>query len=249
MVRKRFAAIAALLTSTAFSQPASAPLAFEVVSIKPSAGNGPFGMEPLPGKFRATNMPIRILVELAYGTQDYQMSGMLDWMANEKYDIVAEAGRIITNDERRLMIQSMLADRFRLAIHKETREMQVYALVAPKNGPKLRPTDKTEGRSGVLWNAGRITGTRATVPQLVDMLSRVFGRPVLDKTGLEGQYDFTLEYEFPLRASVEDPGARAQPTAPSIFTALQEQLGLKLESQKGTGDVYVIDHVERPSAN
>ena len=153
------------------------------------------------------------------------------------------------------MLQTLLADRFHLVAHRETREESIYQLVVAKGGPKLKEADGSQNPSERVGR-GTITGTAAQISQLVKPLSQQLGRNIVDRTGLTGRYDFTLQWTLEpgqLRGP-GDPPPPLNPTLPdpegtNIFTALQEQLGLKLESGKGTVDFLVIDRAEPPSEN
>jgi uncharacterized protein (TIGR03435 family) len=152
------------------------------------------------------------------------------------------------------MLQSLLAERFKLVVHRETRQQQVYDLVIDKGGTKMKDSNVAPGQQqGLRGGRGEITGMAAPVPLLINFLSQQLGRSVIDKTGLTGKYDFALKW-------TPDPGAAAGPKAgdtappvdvsgPSIFTALQTDLGLKLQSGKGPVEMLVIDSVEKPDAN
>jgi bla regulator protein blaR1 len=283
--------------SRAQSQPASgAPLpSFEVASIKPnkSGDRGMFFQIPHGGRFRAVNVGVKMLIGYAYNIRDFQISGGPGWLNSEKYDIEAktegaasddpmklsEEQRKHQEDQLRLMVQSLLADRFKLTIRQETKELPVYALAIAKNGPKLQaakeipasPAPSTpqgpkgaplKGR-GMMMRPGQLTGQSAPVSFLAQALSQQLGRTVIDKTGLAGIYDFTLEWAPDERqpqmfkgAGDGEPGRAPTESAPppdssgpSIFTAVQEQLGLKLESQKGPVEILVIDQVDRPTEN
>jgi uncharacterized protein (TIGR03435 family) len=165
----------------------------------------------------------------------------------------------LTDDEARvvrepmlLRIQALLADRFQLQLHRETKELPLYALVVDKNGPKLQ--EPANGRKEMDFETGRgqLKARNIPMPYLTRYLSRGLGRVVVDKTGLGGKYDFALTWD-PEEIRVSAPPVDVPPpsdsNAPSIFTALEEQLGLKLESRRGPVDVLVIEHVERPSEN
>jgi uncharacterized protein (TIGR03435 family) len=256
--------------------------AFEVVSIKPNHAGEGMMIRRLPGgKLSASNIPVKSLLQEAYGVKESQISGGPGWIDSERYDIeakpddaFADAEKKLSRDEmiaqQRLMMQAMLADRFKLTLHHESKEMEVYALVVAKNGPKLHevtlPPPETPRElpkpgdplpKGGIWMRGRgqLDVTGAGMAQFVNVLSMQVGRIVLDKTALKGNYEFTLKWtpdEGQGHMPGGPPGDAAPPpdaSGPSIFTALQEQLGLKLESQKGAVDTLVIDHVERPSEN
>jgi uncharacterized protein (TIGR03435 family) len=198
------------------------------------------------------------LITDAYSLRDYQLLGGAEWTRSEPYDIVAKAegDGTPTMDQVRLMLQTLLESRFNLKAHRETREMQVYALVTGKSGPKLKEVESADDPLLNFGNEGRgaqFTFSNAPVEFLIRQLPRMPGvdRPVLDKTGLSRHYDFKLYIsDFQLSLNAEHRGIpAADAEGPSIFTALQEQLGLKLESQKAPVEVLVVDHVDRPSGN
>ena len=275
------------------AQTTGAPLpSFEVASIKPNhSGERRRGFGLQPDRFTATNVTTKMLVTFAYNIRDLQVSGGPSWMDSTTYNIDArEEGSIVEKlkslprDQRRaqirLMVQSLLADRFKLIVSRETQDLPVYALVVAKNGPKLheaRPGDTYpngikgldgRGHAGMVHSGGdhisaqgiSITSLNHDEGSLVDLLSQQLGRTVLDQTGLKGKYDIALKWTPDQNPDgmVQGPdggrpGAESAPppdsSGPSIFTAIQEQLGLKLEPTKGPVDVIVIDHIERPSAN
>ena len=266
----------------------STPPTFEVVSIKPNrggTGNVMIRMAP-GGRFVAENITVKFLLQESYGVKESQISGAPGWLDSEHYDIEAkpedspaDQDRKLTPEERHaqlmLMLQSMLADRFKLTLHHDTKEMEVYALVVAKNGPKLHeaavtPPDSAPAElpkpggpppKGGIWMTGRgqLNVTGANLGMFANVLSMQLGRIVLDKTGLKGNYEFTLKWtpdegqgQMFRGAGDGQPRDAAPPpdaSGPTIFTAVQEQLGLKLESQKGPVDTLVIDHVDRPSEN
>jgi uncharacterized protein (TIGR03435 family) len=268
------------------TQTTGAPLpSFEVASIKPNRSQEDrFFISMAPGRFTATGATTKFLIEEAYNVKDFQVSGGPSWINSERYDIDAkeedslvEELQKLPPDQRaeqiRLRVQSLLADRFKLTFHREAKELPVYALVVAKNGPKIqeaKPGDSypngvkgLDGRAhGGLMRMGRgqLTGQAIPLASLAMMLSQQLGRTVLDKTGLKGKYDFTLQWtpDQTQGAMLMGPeGGRPatdnppppESSGPSIFTAIQEQLGLKLESQKGPVEILVIDHVEKPSEN
>lgn len=239
---------------------------FEVVSIKPSnptATGTRVGIAP-GGSFQARNVTLRNLIQQAYDVHDFQLFGGPGWINTEKYDIeakgngpeVSEADLIKMSDEQRNQfqqqmrgkLQALLTDRFRLKVHRETKEMSVYALVIAKNGPKIvKKTDSFTPQTSLSTRRNAegnvvLTGTNVPMAYLVQRLSSQLERSVVDKTELKGNFDFKLTFA-PL---APDPG---DTDGPSIFTALEEQLGLKLESQRGPVEVVLIDAVEHPSAN
>jgi uncharacterized protein (TIGR03435 family) len=207
-------------------------------------------VEILPGGRFAANVALGIVIQRAYDVRDFQLSGGPGWL-NERYTIQAKAPEgNFSEAQIRLMVQSLLAERFHLKLHRETREIPVYALIVDKKGVKVEAA-KDEGGMGV--GRGSITAKGATFGRLVIALSRLLDRPVLDETGLSGNYNFKLHYDqgsvgLPYSApGVSRP--ESDGIEPSIFTAVQEQLGLKLEPQKKPIEILVIDSVERPSGN
>jgi len=214
---------------------------FEVASIKPSApgSRGPTIYNPTPGRFAIDSIATKALIAYAYDVREFQVSGGPAWIGSEEYNIVAKPQGEATNERILAMARSLLAERFNLTLHHESKEMPVLALTVAKGGAKLHPSEAAGGPQ-VRGGRGRLVARNVTMGMLAAQLAgRVLDRPVLDRTGIAGEFDVDLEWTPDERP---DPG-------PSIFAALEEQLGLKLETQKGAVDVLVIDHVERPSAN
>jgi uncharacterized protein (TIGR03435 family) len=225
---------------------AQSPPAFEVASIRRNLSGGMNTQINLsPGRLTVTNGSLKTLIRNAYDILSFQLTGELRWLDADMYDIVATTGTggKISQDQFQRLLQSLLADRFRLRVHWETRETSVYALLPDKNGPKLHPGSATQG-PGINTQKGlgrvHMQGTAEPISILAGNLGNQLGRFVLDKTGLPGVYDWVLEWS-------PDPAADA--SLPSLFTALREQLGLRLEAQKGPMEMLVIDNAERPSEN
>lgn len=317
--------LALLPAGAVLAQSTADQLTFEVASVKPAEPQTPgrmmVGMRggpgtPDPGQATFSNVTQRVLLARAYGVQDYQISGP-GWLDSERYDIVAKVPKGATKEQFMVMLQNLLAERFKLTLHHETKELPLYALVVAKNGPKLKETappatDESAardgagpadggpppgpgpgfgpppgeggmprpqmgkdgfpklppgaGRGGVMMlmmpGRARMIGNGQPISKLADALARQLGRPVTDKTGLKGNYDFTLDFDpegsmggrgtmmrmpgGPPPGGGDGPGANPPETeAASLFTALQEQLGLKLEQKKGPLDLLVIDHSEK----
>jgi len=221
-------------------------LEFEVASIKPAppgAGNTTMKFEP-GGRFRATGAPLNALIQLAYGVKDFQVSGRPTWADSESYesyDVVAQpaAGVTLNRDQLKVAIQALLADRFKLKFHRETKDLPIYSLVVGKNGPKLTKNIDAPG-PGATIGSGQLKGSKISMSILADLLAQLLDRTVRDDTGISGDFDVKLNW---------DPGQTANMDGPSIFTALQEQLGLKLNAQKGPVEILIIDSAERPSGN
>jgi uncharacterized protein (TIGR03435 family) len=190
------------------------------------------------------------LIYESYGVKDYQVSGP-DWLGTEIYDITATLPPGVTRDDVQLMIQNLLAERFKLTLHRDTREMPVYALVAGKGGSKLQEVEFARGSTSA--SHGKLVATTIPIRNLTEFLSRQTGRPVLDMTGLKGFYSFTLTYtpEDTPAAPGPDSGPVAESAVgPSLLNALQEQLGLKLEARKAPVEILLVDHAEKvPTEN
>jgi uncharacterized protein (TIGR03435 family) len=214
-----------------------------------------------------------MLIQSAYGLFNRdRIVAAPSWVDTERYDVAAKIEPSVIDDLQKLnpsqisaarnqMLQALLADRLMLALHRETRELTVYSLVVAKNGPKIqesKPIDAVLGGSngrggrgglgpGMSARSGSIKGRSVTLRSFADFLAAQLGRPVLDKTGLTGLYDLDLQWT-PDDNELQSPPGSA-PNGPAIFTAIQEQLGLKLEAGKGPVEIIVIDHIERPSGN
>ena len=279
---------------------------FEVASVKPSnpdPGGGPLAgipmVLPVLDRLTAQNVTLRLLVMSAYQKQPYEVFGGPEWQNSDKFDINARAAGAKTTDQLFGMLQTLLADRFKLKVHTEKREVPIYALVVARNdgrlGPKIKPSpDKCpdikeqqqkaleEFAKGGLASLAAIAAAQAgesapcsfsgfqpptpgaigmrargqTIATLTMLLTQFVGRPVVDRTGLSGAYDFELALDLRslMRTAVDMgvniPGMEAAlaklPEGPSMMTQLQEELGLRLDSQRGPGDVLVIDSAERP---
>jgi uncharacterized protein (TIGR03435 family) len=323
------AALLAITSCAAVAQTTAATPSFEVATIKPAAppatGMGPGGGMRIamrmgaqggpgtsdPGQITYSNMAIKNLVVAAYGVKTYQVSGP-SWMDTERFDIVAKVPKGASKDDVKLMLQNLLADRFKLTLHREKKDLPMYALVVGKSGPKMKespPDDpnakdaakdrgaddadaqkarqalenavRAGGRDGAMPQlppgAGpgtrmmmmpgrmRMMSTKQTMAQFAEALGNQMDRPVVDQTGLTKNYDFTLDFapegggRGPMGVTLPPPppggdgGTPAEPdsqAASSLFTALQEQLGLKLEQKKGPVDLLVVDRLEKtPTEN
>ena len=227
--------------------------AFDVASIKVNKSGAKGG----GGGFRAgrldfTNVTLKQLIAQAYDVEAYgsreienRIAGGPGWLDNERYDVAARAESPLPREAMLPMAQRLLEERFQLRVHHETKEMPVYALVAAKNGPKFKASSAQEGdvSQGAVQGRYRVKATRMPMSLLASMLENQMDRRVVDKTGLQGFFDFQIEWALDLNAKASDD------SAPSVFTAVQEQLGLRLESMKAPVEVIVIDRVEKPSEN
>lgn len=267
-------------TTPGADTPLANPPAFEVASVKAnkSADNRVMlGFQP-GGRFSGTNVSLSMLIRTAYRLQNFQIVGGPSWMFSDRFDVVAKADADPTADDRLLMMRALLAERFKLSMHNETRELPIYTMVVARSdgklGPRLKPTAtdcaalRARGRGGappapsapggsipcgMRMAPGSITAGSMTLAQLAQTLSQSIGRVIVDKTGLSGQFDFELTWrpEQIAQGAPRDVNAPplpdGDPNTPSIFTALQEQLGLKLEGARGPVDVMVVDRVEPPT--
>jgi uncharacterized protein (TIGR03435 family) len=261
------------------SKPDAGTASFEVASVKPNTTGDhrvAIGLQP-GGRFNASNVPLRMLLRQAYDIQEFQIVGGPEWLRSDRFDIVAKTPEgEFSADQMRPMLRALLAERFNLRAHNETREMPVYALVKTRQGGSLGPditpsavdcaavmqsrrggAPPAPGQKidcGLLIGVGKMNAGGMPMTTLARSLSSLVGRIVVDKTELTGGYDFELTYAPdglgglpPLPNEV--PLNEGDPTAPTIFTALQEQLGLKLDERRATVDVLVIDSVEKPGEN
>jgi len=242
---------------------------FEVASVRPNksaSANTNFGIQG--DRFTADNTTLKELILLTYNVRDLQLVGAPDWIGKERYDIVAKANAPLKSGAVPAEVKQLLADRFGLRVHNEKQELAIYALVVASPDGRLGPAIQrvevdrcpqaaaeaaARARSGqprppvapgqrpgcgLFYNPGSLRGGSIGLGPLVGRLSPIVGRVVTDRTSLTGQFDFDLTWA---------PEAGPDASGPSIFTALQEQLGLKLESTRGPVDVLVIDHVEPPA--
>jgi uncharacterized protein (TIGR03435 family) len=243
------------------SQPAAKP-EFDVASIKPNtSGDRQVRFQITPGgRLACNNATAKMLIAMAYDLKPHQLEGGPNWLDTDRYDVTAKGEGGTGRDDFKVMLQGLLADRFKLAFHRETKDMPVYALVAGKNGPKLHATESGGDKKQQFQRMGRgqLELQAATMAALANALSSVVGRNVLDKTSISGSYDIKLEWTpdeseggmLKVAPDGKDGAAPApEATGPSLFTALQEQLGIKLEAQKGPVEVVVIDHIEKASEN
>lgn len=238
-------AILLALALTAIDCAAQSQPAFEVVSIHRNLQGGDDRVDITPGRVTINNASLRTLIRNGYDIQNFQFAGGPSWVDSDTYTISAIIANHaeVTQDQYRALIRAMLADRFQLKVHWETRQGDIYALVVAKSGPKLKVSDASAQpglNTNIAGHLGRMVGVNVPVFYLSTVLGNKLSHPVIDKTGLPGKYDWTL---------VWDPDPSADSTEPSIFTAVQEQLGLKLDAQKGPVKMLVIDSVERPSEN
>ena len=252
----------------ALAQTADAPPVFEVASIKPSVRDqmtdilgavvpawmrgGPGTRDP--GQISFTNASLKTLIANAYGVKPYQISGPT-WLDVVGFNIIAKVPPGTSKEQLKLMLQNLLAERFKLTLHHEKKELPVYALVVAKNGPKMKVSEGPDASgSWGQWNdSARWVSPNETMPHLADFLSPGLDRPVIDATGLAAKYDVTLYWapeNMRWQPTERNTGVEAVDPAPTIFAAVQQQLGLKLEPRLSPMDILVIDHAEKtPTEN
>jgi uncharacterized protein (TIGR03435 family) len=241
---------------------------FEVSTVKPNKEGGMFMRRFTPDGVSIKNIPIQVLLRDAFEVEDDRILGAPTWVNTKRFDIEARVTEVdvpkldkLTVRQRGLMLRSLLKDRFNLKFHQESRALPVYALVIAKGGSKMKQStsDNPMANGLRLMGAGHLESKGVAIEFLAQLLSRQLGRTILEETGLTGKYDYTLEW-LPDAASpmagVGEGGQQENRNVPppnssgsSLFTALQEQLGLRLESKKGPVSVIVIDHIEEPSPN
>src|SRR5580658_11111497 len=233
-------------------------LEYEVASVKPSKpGAEGGGIKPLPGgqTYVAKNVPVKLIIKLMFHLNNSQISGGPSWLDSDLYDVEAKADGPHSIDDLHVMFQNLLVDRFKLQYHKETRTLPAYELVVDKSGSKLTENHNPENFDIPVrpTGRGRFEATHCSMSYFSWLLSQVLDRPVIDQTGLTQFYDFKLEWtpEPPPGLAIRPDAAANLPPAngPDLFTAVREELGLKLDSRKGPIEVMVIDHVEKPSEN
>ena len=234
---------ATLVSAAALAQSAPVP-AFEVAAIKSNhIGDTGSHWKDKDGHLTMTNMSLKNIVIAAYSIKERQFAGP-SWMESDRYTIDAKADHKAESPEIMSMLQTLLADRFKLAVHREQKSMQGYALVVAKGGPKMRAADG-QGDDRSRNDGSRLMAEHLQMPALARIVERLVGDPVVDETHLSGAYDFTLEYSVERRRPVETDAPPSD--KPSIFTALPEQLGLKLEARKVPIEMLVVDRVEKPT--
>jgi uncharacterized protein (TIGR03435 family) len=244
MSASRAAMVLLFVSGTIFAQGNTAALRFEVASVRPERpGRGPHGT-PLVirhGRVTLDGASLRQIIGHAYSVQRVRVLNCPNWCDSEGFDVIAKAENPdATEDQIREMLQTMLLERFKLAAHREKREMQMYALVIAKNRPKLLEAAPGE-EDGLDDRPGQLVFKKTPISRFAALLANVLNAPVEDMTGLTGLYDFTLRVGDSVAPSVSDPR--------EILPSAVENLGLKLESRKQPVEVIVIDHAERPSPN
>jgi uncharacterized protein (TIGR03435 family) len=225
----------ALAAAAAGAQPR---VEFEVASIHASsAEEGSSSWSTAQGSLRMVNFSLRRMIMTAYQISDAQLTGGPKWIDSARFDLLAKPPEASTNPQLLAMLQTLLADRFKLELHHERKEIPGYSLVVSRGGLKVPRVEEGKSQTGI-GNA-RIEAKATGCDKLAELLARVLGAPVTNNTNVEGAYDFTIEWS---------PDGK-DTTGPSLFTALQEKLGLKLESRKVMNDVIVVESADKPSEN
>jgi uncharacterized protein (TIGR03435 family) len=228
-------------------QPAAAP-EFDVTSVKPSRIDGWQGIDTMPGRIKAESTTLERCIREAYDVGPHRVLGGPEWISTDRWEIVARAGRPVDDDAvLMLMLRQLLADRFRLVLHRETRMLPSYVLEVGRDGPKMQPAD--HGDPDTEFHGGRggpttLEARKTDMNTLAEVLGWRMDKPVVNHTGLSGEFNFTLHW---LPDTLRPPEDGADDV--SIFTAIGEQLGLRLHPAKAPVEVLVIDHAERPSPN
>jgi uncharacterized protein (TIGR03435 family) len=241
---------------------ANANPSFEVATIKPSKPDDQRKAFLVQGRrFKIINQPLTAILSFAYDVQAKQLIGLPPWADTDKYDIDAEPDGegAPSGKQWKAMLQKLVAERFKLTFHQEKKELSVYVLSVAKGGPKLTKSEGDPNGLPGLFFRGKLGDLGVRNANMGDftglMQEAVLDRPVLDQTGITGRYDFTLVWtpddsQFAgMGVKIPPPAADDGKAAPNLYTAIQEQIGLKLEATKAPADVMVVDHVEQPSAN
>jgi uncharacterized protein (TIGR03435 family) len=244
----------ALGIANLWSQTAQAPdPAFDVASIKEARPDARgYSIRPFPGRLTVENVTLKLLIGAAYHVYDFQITGP-KWIDLDRYDLEAKTASDVSPDRAQLrsMLQKLLADRFVLTVRRELKDMPVYMLEADKGKTKLQPSKQPAGP--VMFRVSQrrqITAENSPLDNLTDALTQLLGRPVLDRTGLEGPFDFKLEWspdETQLRS--QEAPVETEGNAPSLAAALRQQTGLKLVAGQGPVELIVVEKAERPSVN
>lgn len=271
-MRESFAVALIVLVATAQTPRPS----FEAASVKVNRARGPLTRIASPtGRFSAVNVTLRMLIRNAYQLQDFRMSGGPNWMDTDRFDVEATAGASVPLDQIRAMTRTLLEDRFHLKTHTETRELPIFVLSLARRDGKLGDQIKVSGKEclpmtppagappppppppGPTANGapgcpsmlapGNISGRKITITRLAATLSIFLSREIVDKTNLSDEFDLDLRWTPDQPPPIDVRNAPADPTAPPLFTAMQEQLGMKLDSLRGPVEVLVIDSAEKPT--
>ena len=240
---RRLFAIAAIALCAAAQRPA-----FEAAAIKPSK-DADFGTHwrSRDNRLNIGNMTLKQLVAVAWSAKDFQVSGGPKWADSDRWNIDAKAETAVSDRQLMAMLQTLLAERFQLVLRQETKPMPAYALVVAKGGLKIKPA-VGEGSSSNSHN-GKLSAEHITMEKLADLVQRQLRMPVVDETGVKDAFSFTLEWSVERTRAGDSADAALAATGPTLFTALPEQLGVKLENRKVQMAAYVLERAEKPSEN
>jgi uncharacterized protein (TIGR03435 family) len=248
--------VACLLALTAWdtwAQQGAGRIQFEAATVKlhtnASPDTGRSGIEETQGLIRIENLSLKAIIEAAYGVKDFQFTGP-GWLDAVSFDIVAKPPAGYEHKQLQPLLRDLLADRFKLAVHHDTKETSGFALVIAKGGPRLR--EATEPRGFFTVRPGLIAGTRVSIAELTSALARISGHPVVDNTGLTAEYEVKLEWTPDQAPPVVSAGGKdnSLETGPSLFAAINDQLSLRLQTKKVPVDMVIVDHVEKmPTEN
>lgn len=251
----RLAMISWLILPRSYVHAQRPPEEFEVASIKPSSPDSGTETRRYPGgRFTATGVTLKALIQRAWDVKSFQVVGGPAWVNSQRYDVNAKAAidGNLSGGQLMPLIQALLAERFHLRIHREIRELPIYSLAVGKTGPRLQATTAATGPT---WTKtpGLLTGQKISMEMFAtDLLETVLDRVVTDHTGIKGEFDVRLTWapvDIDMKANDAYSPVSAIPDGASIFTAIQEQLGLKLESTRGPVEILVIESAEKPLEN
>jgi len=275
-MRESRAVVVALLAIVVCASAQTPRPSFEAASVKVNRAGGPLTRIASPtGRFSAVNVTLRMLIRNAYQLQDFRMIGGPGWMDTDRFDVEATAGASVPFDQIRAMTRTLLEDRFRLKTHTETRELPIYVLSVARRDAKLGDQIKPSGAACLpmtppagappppppppgpapngapqcpsMLAPGNISGRKITIARLATTLALFLNRAIVDKTNLSGVYDLDLRWLPDQAPPIDVRNAPTDATAPPLFTAMQDQLGLKLEPSRGPVEVLVIDGAEKPT--
>lgn len=249
--KRRFARLLLACLAIPVAARAQQP-AFAVATIRPSSSAVPFEhdgkTDTSPGTLRMQDVTVHSCIKWAYGVQDSQIAGPA-WLESDHFDIVAKANSPATEAQMKLMLQTLLADRFKLSFHHEQKEMKALVLTVAKGGPKLTLAAHPEASPFRQNSANGTVAKSMPVRDFADFISGPLQMPVVDETGLTGKYDFAIDFTPYLPDPTKNMDGTKPDTTAILKAAMQDELGLKMEGGKAQVDVMVIDHVEKPSAN
>jgi len=224
---------------------------FEAASVKPNKSiTESSSWHSRTGYLVMRNQTLNDLIRIAYQLKADQVTGGPKWLVSDRFDIEARASGPARDPELLVMLQTLLAERFQLKLHRDTKLVSGYALIVAKGGMKVRPVEGTGGQK-MNWGRGRLVAERASMDKFAETLARMTGSPVVNSTGILGEFTFQLEWTPEPAQSSPVPGATTTeiPERPSLFSALQQELGLRLEPRKTSIEILTIDKAERPSEN